>query len=763
MDPRLRPILLAFFLSGAAALSYEMAWTRQLVSLFGVTYHAITTILITFMGGLALGAWTAGRLVDRMRLAPLLALVGLEVGLGIWAQLFTPLLGLVEGGYLAVAHGAGVGLWADTALRFCFGAVVLLPPALASGATLPVAARALVRDTDAMPRTLAALYGANVAGALVGAFATTFFLIGLLGFPAAAALGTAANLCAAGLVLWVHRSGAGLPTAAPPPAAPDRAPLPAAAWAMGAVYFSVGATAMALEILWTRVLSQAGWNAATHVFGFVLVTYLAGHALGAGPLFRRVLAPRLGSRLDPRVAFLGIPLLIGLLTVASLLLLVPRTSALYWQEIRLLKGLGLSLPPQRFWLLLPALFLPAMLSGSMFPLASSLTIPAVGRVGAGVGRLAALSTVGGIVGAFVTGFWLMPGIGTVRALVVAAAVVVGTAVAAARVLLPARVSTARALAGLGGALVGLGLLGALVPPHAHLMMDSNEQMLAFSEGRNSSTAVIQLNARERQLLIHGERIETAGGGTDVAMAATVHPAPESVLVIGFGTGRVVSEAIRVPAYQQITAVDFNGDLLAMAPLVRGEDAVLFDDPRFRFVDNDGRHHLLLTDERYDVIVNDAAIYAWYLELSTREFSALARSRLRPEGLYLGRLHLFRITNHAYRRELQTFLDVFPNAAGCMLSADILMLIGRNGDRPLVRPDSCAHSPGAWLDTAALRRFAGGALITDAHPLHLPWTFLPQEVYPVGDEGDVAGHPVSPAAPAGPVDPKAPPRPPALQP
>lgn len=751
--PSHRTLLLAFFLSGAAALSYEMAWTRQLVSLFGVTYHAITTILVTFMGGLALGSWVAGRLVDRSRVAPLVAFAVLEAVLGVWAQLFTPVLGLVEQGYLAVAQGAELGLAEDTALRFVFGALVLLPPALASGATLPVASRAVVHDAAVMPRTLATLYGANVAGALVGAFATTFFLVGLLGFPATAALGTAANLAAALLALALHRQGR---VAVTPPSAVPLPPLDRRAVAIGAVYFAVGASAMSIEILWTRVVSQAGWNAATTIFGLVLVTYLLGHALGAGLLFRHGLAPRLDRGLVPLRAFLVAPALIGALTLGSVLLLAVPTDPFHWQELRWLKGLGLSLPPQRFWLLAPAVLLPAAVSGALFPLASRLTIPVVGRVGGGVGRLAALSTVGGIFGAVCTGFWLMPAVGTVRALILVGTLVGAVGLAGAASL--GELSGSRSWSAAGAlALLG-GLLFALVPSHAHILMSGDETLLAFSEGRNSSTAVVQLNPRERQLLIHGERIETAGGGTDVAMAAAVHPSPETVLVIGFGTGRVTAEALKTPAYRQVTAVDFNGDLLSMAPLVRGEDAVLFEDPRFRFVDNDGRHHLLLTDERYDVIVNDAAIYAWYLELSTREFSELARSRLEPEGLYLGRLHLFRITNHAYQRELQTFLSVFPNAAACMLSDDILMLIGRNGERPIVRPASCSHSTDAWLSRDDLRRYAGGALITDARPLHLPWTFLARETYPTADEhGPDAGG----ALPLGDGarDPNAPPRPP----
>jgi len=66
-------VLVLFFLSGAAGLVYEVLWTRQLSLVFGVTTCAVSTVLATFMGGLALGSWLIGRAVDRRRNALLRA------------------------------------------------------------------------------------------------------------------------------------------------------------------------------------------------------------------------------------------------------------------------------------------------------------------------------------------------------------------------------------------------------------------------------------------------------------------------------------------------------------------------------------------------------------------------------------------------------------------------------------------------------------------------------------------------------------------
>ena len=51
--------------SGAAALIYEVTWTRLLTLLLGHTVAAASAVLAAMMGGLAIGAWMAGRFVAR--------------------------------------------------------------------------------------------------------------------------------------------------------------------------------------------------------------------------------------------------------------------------------------------------------------------------------------------------------------------------------------------------------------------------------------------------------------------------------------------------------------------------------------------------------------------------------------------------------------------------------------------------------------------------------------------------------------------------
>ena len=63
----LLPALAMLFLcSGISALIYQVLWLRLLGLVFGVTTYAASTVWASFMAGLALGSFGAGRVADRV-------------------------------------------------------------------------------------------------------------------------------------------------------------------------------------------------------------------------------------------------------------------------------------------------------------------------------------------------------------------------------------------------------------------------------------------------------------------------------------------------------------------------------------------------------------------------------------------------------------------------------------------------------------------------------------------------------------------------
>jgi hypothetical protein len=65
--PLLAVLLPLFFLSGISGLTYEVVWLRVLGHVFGVMVWAASTVLASFMAGLALGGYLGGRFAGRAR------------------------------------------------------------------------------------------------------------------------------------------------------------------------------------------------------------------------------------------------------------------------------------------------------------------------------------------------------------------------------------------------------------------------------------------------------------------------------------------------------------------------------------------------------------------------------------------------------------------------------------------------------------------------------------------------------------------------
>lgn len=205
-----------FTVSGATGLVLQVVWARQLTELFGSSSLAIATVLATFMGGLALGAHTGGRLADRMArrrgqrwAQPLAGYAAAEAVVGLSA-LAIPLL---FAGYRAL----GPALWSAlpdqpillALVRAALTAAALLLPTTAMGATLPLLARHVTRrraEVREIGRRLGALYALNTAGALLGAAAAGFWLIQTIGVRATSDLAAAVALAVAAVVaLYVAR------------------------------------------------------------------------------------------------------------------------------------------------------------------------------------------------------------------------------------------------------------------------------------------------------------------------------------------------------------------------------------------------------------------------------------------------------------------------------------------------------------------------------------------------------------------------------
>lgn len=183
-----------FVLSGAAALIYEVAWTRKLTTYFGSTLYGVATVLASFMGGLALGSYLLGGRADRLR-RPLFVYGVIEIAIAVAALLFPVLLRATQPLVGAVYATGGEGtFFLYSLVRFAIVFLLLLVPTTLMGATLPILGRAVTPSLARMGRRVGLLYAMNTLGAMLGVFASGFLLLEWLGVFGTMLVGAAANV-----------------------------------------------------------------------------------------------------------------------------------------------------------------------------------------------------------------------------------------------------------------------------------------------------------------------------------------------------------------------------------------------------------------------------------------------------------------------------------------------------------------------------------------------------------------------------------------
>src|ERR1044072_5796042 len=186
-------ILLCFFASGMSGLVYQVVWVRELVLGFGATTFAVSTVLTAFMGGLALGSFYFGRRSETIT-RPLRLYGLLEIGIGIYGLAVPFIFATLPSIYHPIWQWLQLSFFALSIVRFLFAALVLILPTALMGATLPVLSNYYARDSRLIGLRVGALYSLNTFGAVLGAAATGFVLIPMLGMHATTALAASINI-----------------------------------------------------------------------------------------------------------------------------------------------------------------------------------------------------------------------------------------------------------------------------------------------------------------------------------------------------------------------------------------------------------------------------------------------------------------------------------------------------------------------------------------------------------------------------------------
>ena len=650
-------IVALFFLSGTCSLVYQIAWVRLLVPTFGMSVLAVSTVLTSFMAGLALGSAVFGRLVDR-RGRPMRTYAILELGIGLSALLLPFVLGGMEDLYTGLYQVSGGNRSLFFVMRFLLIFGVLLIPTTLMGATLPVLSKWAVRRVSQVGWSVGRLYAVNTFGAAFGCVLAAFVLMEHLGVRGTTYVAAAGNIAIAlvAFLLSLKHDGSVSVTRFATEAKPAA---PFIFWAFAASGFA----ALGYEVVWTRLLCVILRLTTTQSLSIILIAFLFGLALGGAA----------GARLvdrwaNPFAAFGRIELLLGLFGLGSVAAFAAIPRVLVWLgSLASWQGHMLRLLAASFVVML----LPTFLMGLLFPIVAKLQAPRLSTLGRRIGNIYAANTAGAILGAFMTGFVLIPGIGTQRT--IQSLAMVNIAIGAAALLLD-RQAPRRSRWTL--AILGLPVLLLLFVPSSTFVVDlfgsTDGEVIYFDEDTAGTVTVQEYEAGLRVLRVNG-----AGEvPTDLDSLRTfrllgslpmlLHPDAQDVLVVAFGGGITLAE-VELLEPRTLEVVEIVPGVVGAAPLFAEHNNEVFTrlgTEQLRLIDDDGRNHLLRTERRYDVIVVDAThpgtSDSWVLY--TEEFYRLCKQRLKPGGIIAPWLPLHGLTEQDYKTILRTFLTVFPHAS-----------------------------------------------------------------------------------------------------
>jgi len=629
---------------------------KQLGLLFGNTAYAAAATFTAFFLGLAVGGWLWGRRATRMD-NPLCGYAVLEAGIALTALLYFVVLPAYGWIYPLIFQPGG-GSPASVATKFGLALLLVFPPALFMGGTVPLMGQTLIRDGRQFGRDASLLYGVNTLGAALGAYLAGFHLPLWLGYRGAYGVALGITLSVA-VVAWML-SRVAAPSSKADALIQESAEAEPVALSRRAVTwlsFMSGFGVLGFEVLWTRMFAQVLQNS-VYTYAAVLVTILLCLAVGAG------LANGLA-----RFAWRPSRVLCGLLVAAGLSAgMTPFVFMALTDNMRMVGGSPewTGYVFEVFKTTILVLGIPGCLLGTVFPYLLKTCESRLMSAGKTLGDCLGINTVGAILGSLCAGFVLLDWIGLWPGVLAFSLFYLVLAATFPAPLTHLGVAW-RAVAALGILLNVFWLNPSSLP---RVLINENgdgETLVEVFDGSSGTVAVTRTFGHLGIKLNNHYGIGSTGSFISQQAQAdiplTIRPQTHSVFFLGMGTG-ITPGAALAPEYavQRVVTCELVPEVAAaarkyFAPYVNG----LFSDPRSCVVIDDGRHYLQGTREQFDLI--DADLFVPCRSgagslYSVEHFRAVLR-RLKPGGWFVQWLPLYQVSREEFGIIVRTMLEVFP--------------------------------------------------------------------------------------------------------
>ena len=779
-------VLICFFLSGLTGLVYEILWMRMIVKLIGGAPFAVSIVLTVFMGGLGVGSLIAGRIVDRVKNP--LSLIGiygvLELAIGAYALIIPVLLRVSKPLYAFVYNQLFDHFMVYSLLTFVGCAILLCIPVICMGATLPILCRFYVTRLSHLGTNAGRLYGLNTIGAALGALVCGFWLVSILGVMGtlicAVTMNVAIGIVCIGLsvVLKGPRSDVCLD---------DETMLQSEAQQKAdlndgfrhrdvvvsalLIFFVSGFCSMAYEVIWTKLLGLIV-GPTNYSFTILLATFITGLAFGS------ILFGWLGDRSGRPFLLLILTQILAGFFVLAVSQILGNSQFFFAKLIYTFKGHFGLLHIVKAGVLFCIMIIPTLCLGATFPLVSKIYTQSGSRIGRSIGFAYAVNTIGAVLGSFCAGFVLVPVVGKENSLSLVIGLQLLTTMVVASVILVRKGQRSFKLAWpMVPCLIGMvmcvyfpmwnrqslsigkyhrldimksaientsWLKSILFGPQKLKTVDRFD-LLYYGDGIGGFTSVIEFRnslGRVERMLANAGKVDASVRGDMKTQTLSAHfpmlfhPGAKKVMVLGLASGVTAGEVLNYPI-DQLDVLEISEQVVEASEFFIPWNNEVLSNPKTNMIIQDGRAHLELTKEKYDVIISEPSNpwMAGLATLFTKEFFSLARDGLNDDGSFLQFLHSYEMDWSTFSLVGRTFARVFPNSLIISTSVGTYrdcLLIGIKGASKLAMKNVHRNLPYAQqstnvkiLDPTLIYRFivsedlemlfGEGPINTDSHP------------------------------------------------
>ena len=723
-------ILVLFLCSGMTGLLYEVIWSRMIVKVIGAAPFAISIVLTVFMGGLGLGSYLAGRYIDRIqKSSQLLQLYGLlEIGIGLYALVLPGMIEAIQPLFSSIYNQASGHLLIFNTFILLGAFVLFIVPVTLMGATLPILIRFYVAKLDHLGARVGRLYAINTIGAAMGSMLSGFVLIKMWGVGETLRFAVVMNFLIGGISFFVANQIAKRSTLSDNNAA-GQADLAGRAFqknrgvqyspshqVAALIIFAVsGFAAMAYEVIWTRLLGLI-IGPTTYSFTIVLTTFIVGLALGA------MLFGWLADRSKHPFQLLIITQISAAIMALMVSQFLGNSQFFFAKLIFSFKDNFVMLSVTKAMLLFVVLLGPTIVLGATFPLVGKIYTSSIKQLGKSIGFAYAINTVGALLGSFSAGFLLIPLLGKESSLSLVIGIQFMTVLIVVGFLNPKQDKSRNKL------MVGMCVLGLLLTlsfpswdrqqlatgkyyrfnHFADLMKRTSwwdalvkqtreflpsvdgKEVVFYGDGIGGFTTVEQNidPFGKPQYILYNSGKADASTESDMATQTMLahlpllfHPHPKDVMILGLASGVTAGEALYYDL-DRLDILEISEQVVEASHFFSGTNSNVLANPVTNLIIQDGRAHLELSDQVYDVITSEPSNpwMAGLANLFTEEFFSLAKNSLKWDGIFIQWLPSYQMDWTTFSMVGRTFASVFPSSLlmKSAIGGNDYLLVGFNG-------------------------------------------------------------------------------------